>query len=198
MADYPSGSFTPGSNPGLNIGQLPPGLQQMLLPLLMSFGPALINKLFGRDPQKELRKKVGALTSPANVGKVTEQFYQQNLASPAFSQAQGQIAAGANIASADVARNLAARGIGTTGTGAIIPGLQSSLVGSQQAGLRTQAHSSAQQSAQQQIQQQLQALYGTQGPSQNQQLFAGGLSAFSPYLTAYLRQQYPQTFGAIG
>jgi hypothetical protein len=135
-----------------------------------------------------LRKQVGNLTSAANVGRQTDKFYQQALGSPAYSQAQGTIAAGANVAGGDIARSLASRGIGTSGVGSILPGLMSSVVGGQQANLRTQAHQGAQQQAQQAIQAQLDALMGTQGPSQTQQLFAGGLESLIPLLSQYFSQ----------
>jgi hypothetical protein len=158
----------------------------------MSFAPGLLSKLFGGDPQKKYRQQVQNLTSPLNVGKLTNQFYQQGLASPAFSQAQGQIAAGANQTSNQVNANLGARGIGTSGTAAILSALAPSLVGSQQAGLRTSLHQGAQGMAQNSIQAQLQALMGQQGqPSQTQGLFGAGLEAFGPILQAWISSKYP-------
>lgn len=158
----------------------------LFLSALLSFAPALFSKLFGNDPQKKLRQDVRRLTGAQNVGAETNKFYQQGLASPAFSQAQGAIAAGANQTANQVQANLGARGIGTSGTGAILSSLTPSLVGSQQAGLRTSTYQGAQNQAQQSIQAQLQALMGTQGPSQTQQLFAGGLEAYLPYLQQLL------------
>jgi|SRR6185369_5418013 len=157
----------------------------MLLSALLSLAPGLLSGLFG-NPAQKYRKQVAQLTSPQNVGKLTNQFYQQGISSPAYSQAQGTIAAGANQASNQVAQSLAARGIGTTGTGAILSGLTPSLVGSQQAGLRTSAYQGAQSQAQNAIEKQLAALSGTQGPSQTQSYFAGGLDAFLPYLQGLL------------
>ena len=167
-----------------------------LLAALLSFAPGLISSLFG-DPRAKYRKQVAQLTSPGNVGKVTNQFYQQGLASPMFSQAQGAIAAGANQAGNQVAQNLAARGIGTTGTGAVLSGLTPSLVGSQQAGLRSATFQGAQGQAQQSIQDQLAALMGSSinprtggmmtGPTQ--QAFGVGLEAFLPYLQSLLTKR---------
>jgi hypothetical protein len=154
---------------------------------LLSFAPSLFAGLFG-DPNKKLRKQVNKLTGAGNVGKVTDQFYQQAVGSPAFSQAQGSIAAGANAAGGQLASSLGQRGIGTSGTGAILSSLMPSVVGQQQAGLRTAAHSTAQNQAQQAIQAQLAALMGTQGPSPQQQLFSGGLEAFGPFLQQLLSQ----------
>ena len=199
MADgygYQGQSLTPGSNPGLGAGAfgMIPGFSSLLLPALMSFAPALFNKLLGRDPAKELRRRVAQLTSAGNVGKLTNEFYQQAQGSPAFSQAQGNIATGANIASADVARSLAARGIGTSGQGAILSGLTPSLVGSQQAGLRSSAYQGAQNQAQQAIQAQLAALGGAPqfgAPSPTQGFFGAGLEAFAPFLQQYLKSKFP-------
>ena len=155
---------------------------------LSSFLPSLLSGLFG-DPQAELRKKLMQLTSAQNVGKLTDQYYQQNLSSPAYSQAQGTIAAGGNVAGNRLASELGARGIGTSGSSAVLSSLIPSLVGQQQAGLRTSAYQSGQNQAQDQIQQQIAALTGTSGPSQGRQLFAGGLEAFLPALLAMLQKQ---------
>lgn len=163
-------------------------MNPLILSSLLSFAPGLLSSLFG-DPRKKLQKKIQKLISPANQAALTQQFYNQALGSPGFSQAQGQIAAGANQAGSDIASALAQRGIGTSGTGAILPGLVSSLVGSQQAGLRSAAYQGAQGQAQNNIQQQIAALQGTAGPSQTQQLFAGGLDALGPILAAYFGQQ---------
>lgn len=166
----------------------------MLLPLLFSFGPSFLNKIFGKDPNRELRRQINKLTSAGNVGKVTDQFYQQALGSPAFSQAQGAIAAGGNAAQGQLASSLGARGIGTSGTASILGAAIPSMIGGQQAGLRTSAYGQAQDQAQRQIQAQLQALVGTQGPSQTQQMFAGGLEAFAPYLQEFFKSRFPGSF----
>jgi hypothetical protein len=156
-----------------------------LLAALLSFAPGLISSLFG-SPQAKLRNQVKKLTSAQNVGATTNKFYQNAISSPAYSQAQGAIAAGANQAGNNVASSLAARGIGTSGTGAVLSGLTPSLVGSQTAGLRSSAYQGAQNQAQNSIEQQIAALTGTQGPSQSSQLFGVGLEAFLPYLQAML------------
>jgi hypothetical protein len=168
-------------------------MNPLLLASLFSLGPGFLSKLFGGDPQAELRRKIAQLTSPGNVGKVTDQFYQQALGSPAFSQAQGAIAAGANQTANQVSASLAQRGIGTTGTGAILSSLTPSLVGSQQAGLRSTTYQGAQGQAEQSIQAMINALMGTQGPSQSSQLFAGGIGALGPLLEAWIKSKYPQS-----
>ncbi len=158
-------------------------------PLLMAFGPALISKLFGGDPQAQLRKRIAKLTGAENVGRLTNQHYQNALASPAYSQAQGTIAAGANQAGANLQGALGARGIGTSGSAAVLSSLIPSLVGNQQAGLRTSAYQGAQSQAQNQIQAMIAALQGTQGPSQTQQYLGAGLSSFAPFLENYLKSK---------
>jgi hypothetical protein len=171
-----------------------------LLPqLLMSFGPALLNKIFGKDPAKEFHKQVSRLTSAQNVGKLTNQFYNQNIGSPAYSQAQGTIAAGANAGAGQLAANLGRMEISDSGTGAVLSSLTPSIIGSQQAGLRTSAYTAGQQQAQQAIQAQLAALGQTQGQtSPTQQYFGAGLDAFGPQLQSFLRARFPQMFAQYG
>lgn len=173
-------------------------LSPLLFPLLLTMAPSLISRLFGGSAADRLRKQVQDLTSPQNISRLTNQYYQGVIGSPAYSQAQGTIAAGANQTSNDVAANLAARGIGTTGTGAVLSGLTPSLVGNQTAGLRTSAYNMAGQQAQDTISRQLAALTGTYNqPSMTQKLFGGGLSAFEPYLRAWLKQRYPGMFSNL-
>lgn len=169
-----------------------PGLNALLLPLLLSFGPAVFSKLFGgEDPQAKLRRQINLMLTPEYLAKLKEELYRQNLQSPAYSQAQRTIATGANATANNVASSLAARGIGTSGTGAILSGLTPSLVGSQTAGLRTAAYDAAGSDAQQTIARRIAALTGTQGPSQTQQFLGAGLENFQPYLQAYLRAKFP-------
>lgn len=163
-------------------------MNPLLLSALLSFAPGLLSHLFG-DPQKKLREQVATLTGPTNQSLMTNKFFQQAQGSPAYSQAQGQIAAGANATQGLLQSSLGARGLGTSGTGAILSSLMPSLVGSQQSGLNTSLYQGAQGQAQNAIQSQLQALLGTQGPSQSQQLFAGGLESFMPFLQAYFKSK---------
>jgi hypothetical protein len=181
------------SGTAAGVGGAAMGFNPLLLAGLLSFAPGLLSKLFGGDPQQKLRQEIAKLL--ASRGQRTNQLYQQVQGSPAFSQAQGTIASGANQASGNLASSLAARGIGTTGTGAVLSSLLPSLVGSQQAGLRTSAYNTAASQADQDIQAQIAALTGTAGPSQSTQLFAGGLSAFGPMLSQWLQSRYPKTAG---
>jgi len=172
------------------------GLLSLLGPAALAFLPSILGKLFGGDPNKKLREQIAALLSQQNINRLTNAGYQQAIGSPAYSQAMGNIATGANAASNTVAQNLAARGIGTTGVGAVLSGLTPSLVGSQTAGLRTTAYESARQQAMDTISKMIETLHKTSGPSETRQLFSGGLSAFSPYLESYLRSHYPSMIPA--
>lgn len=162
-----------------------------LLGLLGSGGlsmlPGLLSHLLGGDPQKKYRQRVAGLLAPQNMSKLTNGYYQNNLGSPGYAQAQNAIGAGANASQNNLMANLGSRGLGTSGTGAILSSLMPSLVGSQMAGLRTGAYNAAQGQAQGNIEQQLKALQETQGPSQTQQMFGGGLAAFGPMLQAFLQ-----------
>lgn len=167
-----------------------PATLSLLTSALMSFGPAIFNKIFGGDdPQQKLLKQTMALLRPEHLAKVTEQFYQQNIASPAYSQAQRTIAAGANQTANLTAQNLGARGLGTTGTGAVLSSLGPSLVGNAMAGLRTNAHDAAQKMAQGNISDQIKALTGGSGKSDTQQMVGAGIENFQPYLQAFFRSK---------
>ena len=170
-------------------------MNPLLLSGLMSFGPALLSKLFGGNEAAELRKKIVQLTSAGNLNRLTTDFYRQAISSPAYSQALGGIATGANLTAGNVARHMGQSGIGASGTGAVLSSLTPSLVAGQTGRLRTGAYDFAGQQAQQAIQAQVNALLGTYGqPSQTQQLFGAGMNAFQPMLMAWLKSQYPGMF----
>lgn len=188
--------YTPSAGAGA-AGLGAAGGMPWLWPLLLSFGPGLLARLFGGNSNAILRQRVQQLTSPQNVNLLTGKFYNQALGSPAYSQALGTIAAGANESGNQMAQKLGSAGIGNTGTGAVLSSLVPSLIGSQRAGLQTQAYGFGQSQAQNYINEQLKALYGTQGPSYQGQLFGAGLAGFGPYLQAWLRQRYPNSFGTM-
>lgn len=155
----------------------------------LSFLPSLLSGLFGgKSSEQRLREQMMKILAPQNFSKLAGQYYQQNIGSPAFAQGQRDIAGGANQASNQLAQSLGARGIGTTGSAALLSSLTPSLVGSQMAGLRTGAWNAAQGQAQSNIQQQLAALQGTSGPSQTSQLFAAGMGPFGDLLQQYFRR----------
>jgi hypothetical protein len=162
---------------------------------LLSFLPSLLTAL-GGNPQVKLRRQLNKLSSPQYLANLTNQYYQQQLASPAYSQAQGTIAAGANATQGNVASSLGQMGVSNSGLGAILSSLTPSLVGSQQAGLRTSAYQGAQGQAQQRVQDLINNLLGTQGNSPARNLAGQGVEAFMPFIQQYLQKQYPQSFTA--
>lgn len=165
-------------------------MNPLLIALLGSFGPAALSKLFGGQTSAQgLQKKLLALIQ--SQPQLAQKLYQQNLASPAFSQGQQAIATGANVTGANIAREMGHAGITGSGTGAIASSIVPSIVGSQQAGLKTAAFNSAQSQAENQIRDQINALTGTSGPSQSQQLLGGGLEAFGGLLQNWLKNKYP-------
>lgn len=173
-------------------GAAVPGLNALLLPLLLSFGPAALNRLLGgEDPKRELRRQIMDLLNPATRARLSEQFYRQNLQSPAFAAGQGAIATGANVSSNQLAQSLGARGLGTSGTGAILSSLTPSLIGKGISGLHVAAQKDAADAADQSIRDRIAALSGTQGPSETRQFVGAGIDSFTPYLAAYLRTKYP-------
>ena len=199
MGNYAANQITTGAaGAGGGLGGLLAGLGPMALPLLISFGPAIFSKVMDQirgNPQQRLRDEIAKLQSPENIAALTNKYYQTAMAGPAYQGALGSIASGANQTAGNLAQSLGARGIGTTGTGAILSSLTPSIVGSQQAALRTKAYESSQQQAMDEIKARISALTGTQGPSQTQQYLGAGLSAISPYLQQFLGSKYPDIFG---
>lgn len=167
----------------------------MGLPLLLSFLPSLVAR-FQKDPRQEYMAAVRRLYSPENMSRLTSQYYQQGLASPGYSAAQGNIAAGANQMAGQLAQNLGARGLSTTGLGSVLSSMTPSVVGSQQAALNTQTYNAARSDALENIKQQLAAMGGGPQMSTRQMAFDQGLQGyFQNYLMPYLGKKYPQTFG---
>jgi hypothetical protein len=165
-------------------------MNPMVLAALLSFAPGLLSKLFGgQSSGQQAMDKIRALYDPAYRAKLQAQYYQQNLQSPAYSQAQGTIAAGANQSASQIASSLGQTGLTPSGTGAIMSGMIPSMVGHNLAGLRTTAYNAGGTAADQSIEGMVRAILQTAGPSQTQGLMAGGLDAFSKYLSQYLTQK---------
>lgn len=180
-------------------------MNPLLLSLLASFGPGLISSLFGgkTSQQKEAERllaekqatmdKIRALYDPAYRASLQKQYYQQNISSPAYSQAQGTIAAGANQGASQIAAALGQTGLNSSGTGAIMSGVIPSMVGNNLAGLRTTAYNAAGPMAAGDIEGQGNALLALlrqqgagAGPSQASQMYGSGLDTFSQFLMNYL------------
>jgi hypothetical protein len=194
----------------------PIGWTPLLINAAMSFLPGLLSSLFGgkssaQKEQERLAKekqdamdRIRALYDPAYRSKLQAKYYQQNLGSPAYSQAQGTIAAGANQAGSQIATSLGQSGLNQSGLGAVMSGMVPSMVGGKLATLRTSAYNAGGEAANADIAGQAQAIMqslGLQGapagPSQTQQLLSGGMSAFAPYLSEFLSKKYTGTPKAV-
>ena len=162
--------------------------------LLASFGPALFSKLFGGDPQKKLRDEMNRINSPDNRQRLTDQYFRASLGGPAYIGAQNSAFAGSNAMANNLASSFGARGIGTTGTQAVLSSMVPSVLGKTLGDLRMGVQQQAGQQAESDISRQLAALTGTQGPSQTQQLTAGGIEAYLPFLMGILKQRYQGSF----
>jgi hypothetical protein len=161
-------------------------MDPVTLALLTAFGPMLLSKLFGgQSSGQQAQDKIRALYDPAYRAKLQAQYYQQNLSSPAYSQAQGTIATGANQSASQIASSLGQTGLTSSGTGAIMSGIVPSMVGHNLAGLRTTAYNSAGTAADTSIEGMVRAILGTQGASQTAQMGAAGLDAFTKFLSTY-------------
>jgi len=118
----------------------------LVLGALFSMAPGLLSKLFGGKSSQQVEAerlaaekqaamdRIRALYDPAYRLQLQKKFYQENIASPAYSQAQGSIAAGANQAASQIASSLGQTGLTSSGTGAIMSGVVPSMVGHNQIG----------------------------------------------------------------
>lgn len=187
-----------GGGAGL-LGGLGSMFGPLALPGLLSFGPALFSHLFhGQSPEQKAQAQMLRLLTPQNFAKTQGQFFQQNLASPAYAMGQRAIGQGANAASNQVQANLGARGVGTSGSGALLASLTPSLIGNQMGQLQNSLWQQAGTQTQNSLENQLKAILGTMGPSQSSQLAGAGLAGFGPYLQAFMGHQYPGIFGNMG
>lgn len=159
----------------------------------LAFAPSLLGGLFGgKDPGKQYRTRVNALLAPQNMGRLTQQYYQQTLGSPAYALGQRQAAQGANLTGNQFAQRAAMSGLGNTGIGAIMSSLTPSISGNLLSQLQAGAYQQAQGQAQNTIQQQIAALQGQMPATRNEGLFSAGLGAFGPLLQQYLQQLFSQ------
>ena len=172
------------------------GGMSLLLPLLMSFGPGIISKLFGgRSPQDQLKDQINQLLDPKNLAALRAAYYNQNVNSPGFTTGQNAIAAGANQTANAVAEKMGAHGISHSGTADVLSSMGPSLVGTNQAQLYGAADTAAASQTQQTIAETIAALYKTYGQaSPDMQYAAAGWNNFTPYQTSWLKQNYPNLF----
>lgn len=174
------------------------GGASLILALLTAFGPSILEKLglFGKDPNESLKDQLRVLLSPAHRQALQDQITRNILQGSAFNQGLGAIATGANTTANTLAKSLAARGITGSGTRDILTSMVPSITGSQIGQLKAGAEQTAAQTAADTIKAEIEGLYKTSGPSQGSQYTAAGVSAFTPFLAAWLKGRYPGMFGA--
>lgn len=165
-----------------------------MLNFLAQAGLAMLPSLLGhfqKDPSQQYRQNVANLLSPANMGRLSQQYFQQGLGSPAYALGQRQISAGTNATMGNLASNAGLSGLSQSGLGNLMASIGPSLAGGQLANLNAGLWNASQQMAQNNIQNQIQALSQSMPISQNQGLFAGGLAALGPLLQQYMQSRQP-------
>lgn len=156
--------------------------------LLISLGPALFSKFFS-NPAGDLQKQVLATLSPEHIQNLSNVINKNLLQSEGFSNAQSDIARGVSTLNANLNRSLAARGLETSGVGAVSSSLAKSAGGFALGNLRSSVAEAALRSATELAKGQATAL--TQGgpvPSIGNELLGGGLRALIPYLLSQGKQ----------
>lgn len=158
-----------------------------MMPLLgnaaAGFLPGLLNQLFGgKDPGQQYRQNVNNILAPQNMSRLTQGYYQNMLGSPAFGQAQRQIAAGNNATMGQLASRMGAAGVGQSGVGNLAASVGPSLAGNAMSGLTSNMWNQAGQQAQNAAQSQIGALGGQMNPTQGQQFAGLGIANLGPLL----------------
>lgn len=166
-------------------------MNPLILAALLHGGGGLLGGLFGGGAARrneQYRRQLMQLLSPQNLMNTTRQLYGSTLASPAYSQAQRGALASGNALQNNLAASLGARGLGTTGTGAIAQPLAASSAANQLGNLRTSAWNMAGQQSQDLIGQQVRALMGLGAPGSSPmaQSMGGALGGFNNFLTNYM------------
>lgn len=162
-------------------------LQLMALFSSLSGLGGLFGGAFRNDPFQQILRQMQQFANPAAVGKDTQQFYNQFLASPAFTKQQSSAIGGANAFSNAAANRVGQQGLGNTGIGAAVQSMgQSSL-----APMMNQIYSGGYQGAQNQAMQLLQSKLQGLGMAGQPTNFAGGfLGAGFQGLGDVLRMMY--------
>lgn len=166
------------------------GIDDALM-LAMAFGPSLFGGALGRsDPNEKLRQQALALFNPKALQASTNQFYGQNVNSPAYSASQrGIIGTGQHLQNA-VAASLASRGVAQSGIGAVMNPLAGSATGMGLSKLNASMWDMAGNQAQNSAQARAGILTGGPGPpNYTANLMAGGMNAIMPMLMEMMKQR---------
>ena len=154
----------------------------------MSFLPALFGGAARRsDPLLGARSAVMRELSPDALGSVTNSLFSQWQNSPAYWQAWKSAVGASQGLQNQVGHSLAARGIGTSGIGAVAPALAGSSLGFNLGNISAAGYQMAAQNAARLQQARAEALLsGGQVPNYTNNLLAGGINSFMPLLAYYL------------
>jgi len=170
----------------------PPGWVLMaLMSALAGLGPTLFRSDKGA---KRLREMMQFATDPNTILQNARRFYDTGLQSPAYSTAQGNIYAGSNAASSQLASSLAERGLTTSGIGALAGATGGGATGFQLGKLNTDFWNNALQQAQELSRTQAGGISGLP-PERNigAEMFGGGLDAIGKLLAALATRTPQQT-----
>ena len=166
-------------------------MNPLLLPLLFQGASGVLGGIFGHGQDKAERKRraeIMRLADPAYLRQLQQQFYNQALAGPAFSQgARGIYNAGQSMTNR-LQGSLAARGLSNSGVGSIAPALAASSTAGQLGNLRTNLYNAAGSQAGASQAQQLATLQGL-GPQPNYmgQAIGGSLADIGSFLGDYYK-----------
>lgn len=173
---------------------------QMLLQLLGAFG-GLGGLFFHDNGNANLLKLLKQYTNPAALSKNADFFYNQWLKGPAFTGAQQDIMAGQNSMASSLAQSLAARGLTTSGIGAISNAAVPAAGNFQMANLRAQGRNQAMEQALRAAQLMIGGA-GSMQPSRNigAEVYGGGLDALSKMLQMlpYQQKSGPASLNGLG
>lgn len=140
-----------------------------------------VGGLFGLSAAGDPTRRLMGQLSPANTLNSANQFYQGFLQSPAYWAAQSGILANSNALQSRLSTSLGARGLGTSGVGAIAQPLAQSVGGFQMSNLNADFWRQALMAAQQRQQ----LMLGLPQTNWNAQLASSLLGAAGAGLGAY-------------
>lgn len=166
----------------------------------LSFLPSLFGGAARRsDPLLGARAAALRELSPDALGSVTNSLFSQWQNSPAYWQAWKSAVGASQGLQNQVRNSLAARGIGTSGIGAVAPALAGSSLGYNLGNISAMGYQQAAQNAASLQRARAEALLtGGQVPNYSANLFAGGINSFMPLLSWYLSQGRGARPGASG
>ena len=160
--------------------------------LAMALGPTLLSPLMsGFDPAKRREQSMQNIMSEGNYNRLREMLLRNILNSAGYASASRGIQAGAANSRNIMSSNLARAGLGSSGIGAIAPGIAAQAFSQNRAKLAMSAEGLADNRAGQMQQGQMQALGGSPLPTNYfANLLGAGFNAFGPIMGSWARKRY--------